>query len=216
VARHTEIGRGAVRRPRAHIAKAFNTVFGAVQADTTTHGTILDALCATDDNVAAATMSQLASSIGFRPVHVGPLAASRELEAIAWLNIRLQMIDGGDWRTAVVLVGAPAASLAASSREWSGVFATVAASATIALRAILAPRRHCPACGVELPNLGGWGRPRRWCDAHHPRPLRLRPRAPQGAGGPAAPRPRRVRVELPPRDPAQVRPCAPTSARAAR
>jgi 8-hydroxy-5-deazaflavin:NADPH oxidoreductase len=99
--------------PGAHVAKAFNTVFGAVQADPTTHGTTLDALYATDDSVAAATVSQLASSIGFRPVHVGPLAASRELEAIAWLNIRLQMIDGGDWRTAVVLVGAPAASLGA-------------------------------------------------------------------------------------------------------
>jgi predicted dinucleotide-binding enzyme len=98
--------------PGAHVAKAFNTLFGAVQADPTTHGTTLDALYATDDDAAAATVSELASSIGFRPVHVGPLAASRELEAVAWLNIRLQMIDGGDWRTAVVLVGAPAASLA--------------------------------------------------------------------------------------------------------
>jgi hypothetical protein len=88
----------------------------------------------------------------------------------------------------------------------------VAASATMDLRAILAPPRHCPACGAELPYLGGRGRPRRWCDAHHPRPLRLRPRAPQGAGVPAAPRPRRVRAEIPPRDLAHVRPCAPTLA----
>jgi hypothetical protein len=58
----------------------------------------------------------------------------------------------------------------------------VAASATMALRASLAPSRHCQACGAELPYLGGRGRPRRWCDAHHPRPLRLRPRAPGGAG----------------------------------
>jgi len=53
----------------------------------------------------------------------------------------------------------------------------VAASATMALRAILAPPRHCPACGAALPYLAGRGRPRRWCDAHNPRPLRLRPRA---------------------------------------
>ena len=99
--------------PGAHVAKAFNTLFGAVQADPTTHGTMLDVLYATDDEVAAAAVSELASSIGFRPVRVGPLAAARELEAIAWLNIRLQLIDNGDWRTAVVLVGAPAISVAA-------------------------------------------------------------------------------------------------------
>ena len=49
----------------------------------------------------------------FRPVRVGPLAAARELEAVAWLNIRLQLINGGDWRTSFVLVGAPTTSLAA-------------------------------------------------------------------------------------------------------
>jgi hypothetical protein len=99
--------------PGAHVAKAFNTLFGAVQADPTTHGTTLDALYATDDDVAAATVTELASSIGFRPVRVGPLAAARELEALAWLNIRLQLINGGDWRTALVLVGAPPTSIAA-------------------------------------------------------------------------------------------------------
>jgi hypothetical protein len=92
----------------------------------------------------------------------------------------------------------------------------VAASATMALRASLAPARHCPACGAKLPYLGGRGRPRRWCDTHHPRPLRLRPRAPHGAGVPAAPRPRRVRAEIPPRDLAEVRPCAPALAHVAR
>jgi hypothetical protein len=55
-----------------------------------------------------------------------------------------------------------------------------AASATMALLAALVPPRRCPACGAELPYLAGPGRPRRWCDAHHPRPLRLRPRR---AGG---------------------------------
>ncbi|HSW41048.1 MAG TPA: HNH endonuclease [Patescibacteria group bacterium] len=40
---------------------------------------------------------------------------------------------------------------------------------TAALRSILAPPRHCRACGAELPYLGGPGRPRQWCDAHHSR-----------------------------------------------
>lgn len=93
--------------PDAHVAKAFNTVFAAVQADPTAHGTRLDVLYATDDDKAASTVTELASSIGFRPVRVGPLTAARELEALAWLNIRLQMIAGGDWRTTPVLVGPP-------------------------------------------------------------------------------------------------------------
>ncbi len=62
--------------------------------------------------------------------------------------------------------------------------------------------------------LGGRGRPRRWCDAHHPRPLRLRPRAPDGAD-PARRPSSRTRVEIPPRDLAQVHPCEPTSGPAA-
>lgn len=97
----------------ALVAKAFNTLLAGLQADPTTHGTRLDALYATDDPAARAAVIALASSIGLRPVSVGPLAAARELEALAWLNIRLQMITGGDWRSTFVLVGAPAGATAA-------------------------------------------------------------------------------------------------------
>jgi hypothetical protein len=31
---------------------------------------------------------------------------------MAWLNIRLQMLNGGDWRSAFVVVGAPAPATA--------------------------------------------------------------------------------------------------------
>jgi hypothetical protein len=44
---------------------------------------------------------------------VGPLAAARELEAMAWLNIRLQVLSGGDWRSTFVLVAAPTIATAA-------------------------------------------------------------------------------------------------------
>jgi len=97
----------------AHVVKAFNTLFASVQADPGAHGGALDLLYATDDPAARAAIIALAASIGFRPVSVGPLAASRELEAMAWLNIRLQMISGGDWRSTFVLVDAPAAAIAA-------------------------------------------------------------------------------------------------------
>lgn len=98
--------------PGAHVVKAFNTLFAGNQANPAGQGQVLDALFATDDEEARATVAALASSIGFRPIHVGPLAAARELEAMAWLNIRLQMITGGTWQTAFVLVSPPAAATA--------------------------------------------------------------------------------------------------------
>jgi predicted dinucleotide-binding enzyme len=96
------------------VVKAFNTLFAGVQGNPAAHGQVLDALYATDDEAAGAVVAGLASDLGFRPVKVGPLAAARELEAMAWLNIRLQMLTGGAWQTSFVLVAAPAASLAAA------------------------------------------------------------------------------------------------------
>jgi predicted dinucleotide-binding enzyme len=100
----------AQRLPRAHVVKALNTLFGSVQADPDALGTTVDAFYATDDPIARETIAELLSSIGFRPVNVGGLAAARELEALAFLNIRLQMLTGGDWRSAFVLQGAPASA----------------------------------------------------------------------------------------------------------
>ncbi len=94
----------------ARVVKAFNTLFAGVQADPRTHGIPVDALISTDDPEARTKTSELASSIGLRAVDAGPLVRARELEALAFLNIQLQMRHGGDWRTAVALVGAPAAA----------------------------------------------------------------------------------------------------------
>ncbi len=102
----------AAALPGAKVAKAFNTVFAGIQANPTAHGQVLDALYATDDEAAASTVSTLATSIGFRPVKVGPLAAATELEAMAWLNIRLQMLSNGAWNSAFVLVSPPEAMVA--------------------------------------------------------------------------------------------------------
>ena len=98
--------------PGARVVKAFNTVFAGNQGNPAAQGATLDALFATDDEEARRVVADLASSIGFRPVYVGPLAAARELESLAWLNIRLQLITNGSWQTAYVLVGAPEAALA--------------------------------------------------------------------------------------------------------
>ena len=99
--------------PGARVVKAFNTLFAANQGNPRALGTTLDAIYATDDAEAHATFAALASSIGFRPVSVGPLAAARELEAMAWLNIRLQLLSNGSWQTAYVLVAPPAVATAA-------------------------------------------------------------------------------------------------------
>jgi 8-hydroxy-5-deazaflavin:NADPH oxidoreductase len=103
----------AASLPGAKVVKAFNTLFAGVQANPGAHGTQLDHLFATDDEEAKDAVCGLSSAIGFRPIHVGPLAASRELEAMAWLNIRLQMLNGGAWTTAIRLVDAPERALAA-------------------------------------------------------------------------------------------------------
>jgi NADPH-dependent F420 reductase len=94
----------------AKVVKAFNTVFSGLQGDPDSLGTTLDALYATDDADAREAVYELAESVGFRPVYVGPLSAARELEAMAWLNIRLQMLTNGTWNSAFVLVAPPAAA----------------------------------------------------------------------------------------------------------
>jgi predicted dinucleotide-binding enzyme len=94
----------------AAVVKAFNTMFSGIQADPGALGTPADGLFATDDDSARATIAELLSSIGARPVYVGPLARARELEALGFLNIGIQMLHGGDWRSAIVFVGVPAAA----------------------------------------------------------------------------------------------------------
>lgn len=102
--------------PEAALVKGFNTLFGSLQADPTTHGQTIDALFATDDEQARATFTALATDLGFRAVHVGALAAARELEAMALLNIRLQVVSGGAWQSTFVLVGAPESVTAQPTR----------------------------------------------------------------------------------------------------
>ena len=99
--------------PGTAVVKAFNTLFASNIADPKGHGVEIDGLYAADDVAAGATIAELLASIGLRPVKVGGLIRARELEALAWLNIQLQMATGGDWRTAFTLVGAPAVAVGA-------------------------------------------------------------------------------------------------------
>ena len=99
--------------PGTAVVKAFNTLFASNIADPKSHGVEIDGLYAADSAAAAAAIAELLASIGLRPVKVGGLVRARELEALAWLNIQLQMATGGDWRSAYKLVGAPAVAVGA-------------------------------------------------------------------------------------------------------
>lgn len=90
--------------PNAHVVKAFNTAFASRQASPTVGGVAADGYVAGDDAASKATVLDLVSSIGFRPVDAGSLAAARTLEGMAWLNIS-RNLAGGTWQDAWVLLG---------------------------------------------------------------------------------------------------------------
>ena len=99
--------------PRAHVIKAFNTLFAANQADPIADGIRLDGFVAGDDPVAKSEVLALVASIGLDPVDVGPLSRARQLEGMAFLNIALNATRGGSWQSGWKLVGAPASAEAA-------------------------------------------------------------------------------------------------------
>ena len=99
--------------PGARVVKAFNTAFASRQASPVVDGIASDGFIAGDDAAAKATVAELLTSVGFRPVDVGPLSFSRYLEGLAYLNIAINM-KGGSWQSAFKLVGpVPASAVAA-------------------------------------------------------------------------------------------------------
>jgi 8-hydroxy-5-deazaflavin:NADPH oxidoreductase len=81
----------------ARVVKAFNTALAARQADPVVDGVQLDGLVAGGDDAAKRQALELVGSVGFRPIDAGPLSMARALEAMAALNIMLQMWNR--WRT---------------------------------------------------------------------------------------------------------------------
>ncbi len=94
----------------ATVVKAFNTAFTSRQAKPALDGVAADGYVAADDETAKQRVLALVESVGFRPVDAGPLAASRMLEGMAWLNIS-RNAEGGTWQCAWVILepGAKAA-----------------------------------------------------------------------------------------------------------
>lgn len=83
--------------PEARVVKAFNTVFAANQASPSPE---IDAYVAGDDGDAKQEVIDLAESLGFSPLDVGPLTMARTLEGMAFLNIGLNAANGWSWTSA--------------------------------------------------------------------------------------------------------------------
>ena len=93
------------RIPSARVVKAFNTAFAARQADPLIAGVQTDGFVASDDEEAKDIVLELVKNMGFHPIDAGDLTMARALEALAWLNISLQMRHGWSWQAGWKLVG---------------------------------------------------------------------------------------------------------------
>jgi hypothetical protein len=100
--------------PEANVVKAFNTLFGSNMADPITGGVQLDGFVAGDDEAAKASVLELVGSIGLHSVDVGPLLRARQLEGLSFLNMTLNIVNGGTWQSGWKLVGAPEPTAAAA------------------------------------------------------------------------------------------------------
>jgi predicted dinucleotide-binding enzyme len=86
--------------PGARVVKAFNTVFGANQANPRPD---VQVLVAGDDADAKLQVRQLAESLGMTAIDAGRLSAARQLEGMALLNMQINATQGGDWTSRWVL-----------------------------------------------------------------------------------------------------------------
>lgn len=80
--------------PRAHVVKAFNTVFAPNQITARVGEEQLTAFIAGDDLKAKQMVAQLTRDIGFDPVDCGPLRIARYLEAMGNMLMNLAFTYG--------------------------------------------------------------------------------------------------------------------------
>ena len=73
--------------PKAHVIKAFNTIFAQLFAAEARQANKLQVFIAGDDAAGKAKIATLAQSAGFEPVEAGPLSNARFLEPIGEMNI---------------------------------------------------------------------------------------------------------------------------------
>lgn len=92
--------------PQAKVVKGFNTLFASVlQSGGKIAGTPATVLLAGDDAGAVAKVEALVKGAGLKAIVVGPLAAARNIEALAALNIGLGYGQGKGTDIAPTWVG---------------------------------------------------------------------------------------------------------------
>jgi len=84
----------AARFPRLRVVKAFNTFGAEFHEQPALGATVADAYFAGDDAEAKKSFGELARTMGFEPVDVGPLRNAANLEALAVLWIHLASVGG--------------------------------------------------------------------------------------------------------------------------
>ena len=77
------------KAPKAHVVKAFNTVFAQNMPSGHVGTQAVSALVAGDDPGAKSTALERAKTIGFEAVDAGPLRNARLIEPLGYLNIQL-------------------------------------------------------------------------------------------------------------------------------
>lgn len=91
---------------KAHVVKAFNTVFAQNQSTGRVDNEQLTLFVAGDDVKAKQTVMQLGKDIGFEPVDAGPLKSARYLEPMGMLMITIGLVLGMGTRIGFKLVKA--------------------------------------------------------------------------------------------------------------
>ncbi|HWO17284.1 MAG TPA: NAD(P)-binding domain-containing protein [Kofleriaceae bacterium] len=84
----------AAKFPRLRLVKAFNTFGAEFHERPEVGGAAADLYVAGDDAAAKQTITELARTMGFDPVDVGPLRNAAHLESLAMLWIHLATVGG--------------------------------------------------------------------------------------------------------------------------
>jgi predicted dinucleotide-binding enzyme len=93
--------------PAANVVKAFNTTFAGTLVEGTVEGLPLDVFVASDSDEAKAAVVSFVTDAGLRPIDVGPLRRSRELEGFQFVLMTLQAnpaFETFNWNTGLKIL----------------------------------------------------------------------------------------------------------------
>jgi predicted dinucleotide-binding enzyme len=89
----------------AKVVKAFNTTYAGTLLAGEVAGQPLDVFLAGDDADAKATVAQIITDGGMRPVDAGPLSRARQIEGMQLLHIVTQGALGTNWGSTIKILG---------------------------------------------------------------------------------------------------------------